>query len=74
MYSVTASLIKTKTDDGMMEMGRHIPLGKKYIVYPETRQFRTGFNIICHKYWQREMVEVDNGEWLPTEMLDWEGK
>ena len=69
-----ATLIKRKTDDGLLEMQDHIPLGTTYEIDLATIMDQNGYNFVLEVIWNREMVMADNGEWLPTELLNWEGK
>jgi len=74
-----ATLIKLKTDDGMIEVDDDIPLGKEYDVALGTRQMVTGFNIPKQIWWgEREMVWAHAEEpewegWFPTELSRFEG-
>lgn len=74
MGIVIAKLIKRVTSDGLMSMGDQVSLGKEYQVKLNTKQFQSGFNYIKKEFWRREMIEDANGGWLPTELLQWEGK
>lgn len=67
---VKATLIKLKTDDGLLQMRPHIQLGKVYEVDPTTRKAEKGVNTDKCVLWEREIILTENGEWLPTEMLD----
>jgi hypothetical protein len=71
---VEARLINHCTDDGLMEFRDDIPLGKVYLVDLSTRRILEGFNFVKGMCWQREMVEVVGGGWLPTELLTWPEK
>ena len=71
---IKATLIKKKTNDGLVEMVKHIEIGKEYMIDPLSEQMLTGINLIKKKMWQRMMVQVVNGTWLPTELLEYEGK
>ena len=64
-----AKLIKRKTDDGLMEIEDHIPLGKIYEVDLSSRQPVKGKNIEKSVFWEREMI-LSDGEWFPTELLE----
>lgn len=69
---VKASLVKLKTKDGIMEMADHIPLFKKYRINLDTITMKKGVNIKTGQHWEREMViDVETGEWFPTELLEW---
>ena len=71
---IKATLVKKKTNDGLVEITEHIEIGKEYMIDPLSEQMLTGINLIKNKMWQRMMVQVVNGKWLPTELLEWKGK
>lgn len=71
---IKATLIKKKTNDGLVEITEHIEIGKEYMIDPMSEQMLTGINLIKNKMWQRMMVQIVDGKWLPTELLEWEGK
>jgi len=72
MRIVTATLIKGKTDDGLVECFDDVLLGKKYQVDADSIRMEEGYNYIKNKEWRREVVNdvEENGAWLPTEILD----
>ena len=67
---IKAKLIKRVTDDGLMEMKDDIELGKVYNVDLSCVHRTAGYNIDHKRFWEREMVMVDSGEWFPLELLD----
>ena len=70
MNRVKATLIKRKTDDGMVEFMSHVPLGKVYYVDLDTRTTTEWFNAEFNKHHIKEIiVECESGSWLPTECL-----
>lgn len=71
---IEATLVKRKTDDGLIEIRDHINLGAKYLIDPSSEQEIVGFNTEKEVRWSRKMVKVDNGSWFPSELLDWPGK
>jgi len=66
---VKAKLIKRKTDDGLIELEDHVPLGKVYEVDLSTRAIRRGKNIEKSVFWEREII-LTEGQWFPTELLE----
>lgn len=72
---IDAVLIKHATLDGLMEIDDAVPLGKKYKVDLSSIKLRKGFNFYKQVVWEREMIlDTVNGGYLPTELLQWEGK
>ena len=74
MKIVTATLVKSITDDGLVEIHDHVELGKKYEVDLDSISLAEGFNVDKGKYWQRLIVWTLTGEWLPVELLKIEGR
>ena len=72
---VVATLIKHKTDDGVVEYWEDVPIGKEYVIDLATIRvgrllyFGLGYSRVL-----REIVRTDEGTWMPTECLDWPGK
>lgn len=68
---VTAKLIKKETANGLMSFKDDVPLGKIYKVDLDTRMVKTCYNLDKGNFWELEMIEdVENGGWLPTELLE----
>ena len=72
MKKVTATLIKLTTDDGLFEIWEDVPLGKKYQVDLDRLDYADGYNTIYDVPWKREIIFTTDGEWLPTEILDFD--
>ena len=70
MIIITATLIKTITDDGLLEMWENISLGKKYQIDLDSLEIAEGYNESHNVFWKREIVYTTDGEWLPTELLE----
>lgn len=66
---VKAKVIALKTADGLMEFKGFVQVGKVYEVDPETRRTAQFFNTEKGVLHVKEIVDVDNGRWLPTELL-----
>jgi len=71
---VEATLIKKRTDDGLMEVFENVEVGKKYLIDPSSEMMMRGFNIDKKVSWSRKMVKLEDGTWYPSELLDWPGK
>jgi hypothetical protein len=76
MKPAKATLIKRKTDDGLIEIHDHIQLGKEYLVDLDSRSMQKGYNLVEGKAWEKEGILVisSGGRWLPTELLRIEEK
>jgi hypothetical protein len=68
-----ATLIKRRTENGLVELEDHVPLGKRYRALPA---FRRTFQALHESgvYHEVEMVMTDDGQWFATELLSWPGK
>lgn len=64
-----ATLIKTITDDGLIEMHDDIKVGKVYLIDDETVRVAAGLNHVLNKRWIRLVVDTCDGGWFPTELL-----
>lgn len=74
MTVVNAKLVKRKTEDDLVEVFEHVPLGKVYRVLLESRLEYEVYNVPTKRVVKREMIlDVDVHEWLPTELLEIEG-
>lgn len=69
---ITATLAKMTTDDGLFEMWEHIPLGKEYKIDSDTLKIMKGYNESHNVFWEREIVYTTDGEWFPTELLNFQ--
>jgi hypothetical protein len=69
MSFVEATLIKAKTDDGLWEMKDEIPLGKEYLVDPESIMVLEAIHIPTGQKHARHMIRCDNRAWMPFEMI-----
>lgn len=67
---VIATLIKTKSDDGLIEMLPQIKVGKTYRVDLDSRRPGLLWNREFQKSHEKEIIDVDNGLWMPTELLE----
>ena len=68
----TAELAKRTTEDGLVEIEDHIPLGKTYKVDINSKRMAEGVNIVHNIKWEREVINVvdPTGDWwMPTELL-----
>lgn len=67
---VKATLVKHKTDDGLVEFNAGVPLGQEYLVDLQTRrkaQMLNGEFMVMH---EKEVInDATNGRWLPIECL-----
>lgn len=71
---VTATLVKHSTEDGLVTMWEHVPLGKQYQVDLDTIQV---MELIItdpkvpdnHPTHRKEVIFADNHQWLATECL-----
>lgn len=69
---VQARLKQKCFGNGIEAMGDHVPLGKSYLVDANSR--RRGINTCSSgQSFEVEIIQVDNGTWLPTEVLEIEG-
>jgi hypothetical protein len=64
-----AKLIKHKTEDGFVEMYEDIPLGKIYKVLEGSIQYMKGLHLPTGTWWRREMIQCEDGTFIPTELL-----
>lgn len=64
-----ATLIKTTTDDGLVEMQDGVEVGRVYTVDDRTIRMAEGFNHVLKKRWVRLIITVCGGGWFPTELL-----
>lgn len=71
---VNATLIKLKTDDGLVEFHPDVPLGKVYKIDLSLVKTMEMYNHVKNVSHMKEMVWDMRGGWLPTEVLSWEGK
>jgi len=72
MRKVTATLVKLMTDDGLFEMWENVSFGKKYYIDLDSIEIAEGYNESHNVFWKKEIVYTIDGEWLPTEMLNFE--
>lgn len=71
---VTATLIKHSTEDGLITMWEHVPIGKQYQVDLDSIKI---LNLQItdpgvpdkHKYHRKEVIFTDDQQWLVTEVL-----
>lgn len=75
MKPAKAILIKKETDDKLVSVFEHVPLGKENLVDLDSRRMAKSFNVTKNIAWEREIINtVDNDRgWWPTEMLKIEG-
>lgn len=69
MTIVKATLIKHKTDDGLVEFNPGVPLGQEYLVDLDSRRKQSMFNaefLVTHK---KDLIFTPEGAWLPVECL-----
>ena len=68
-----ATLVKRRSENGLVEIEDHIRLGKRYRVLPSLRRTFRAFHEsgVWHSV---DMVMTDDGQWFPVELLDWPGK
>lgn len=72
--TVTATLIKLATEDGLVEFNYDVPIGKVYKIDLSTKATVELFNQERNISHFKEVVWDTRGGWLPTEVLQWEGK
>ena len=72
MREVIATLIKLQTDDGLFEIWESVSLGKRYLVDLNSIEITDGYNFIQNVPWRKEIIHTTEGEWFPTEMLEFE--
>lgn len=69
-----AKLIKLKTDDGLVEIQPKIPIGKIYLVNPDSIRTEQLYNIDKQTWHVKEIIDSYNEQnqaigFLPTEIL-----
>jgi len=70
---VEARLIKRKTDDGLMELEDHVPLGRIYRVDTHSRRVWNCVHIPSGRVHEKEMIQLYPHQpcgWLPVELLE----
>lgn len=74
MAIVTAKLVKRITDDRMVQIEDHVPLGKVYRVDLATRRWTYMVNTVHNVQHKKEIVnEYPSGMYLPCELLEFGG-
>lgn len=66
---VTATLVKLKSDDGLIEMNADVPLGKHYVVDLDSRRVDDLFNFTYFREHTKESIATRDGGRLPTDLL-----
>ena len=69
MKFANATLIKKNSDDGLFEVNENVQIGAQYVIDLDTLRVEEGYNIVFNKRWKREIVNVVDGGWFPTELL-----
>lgn len=69
MTVARARLVKRSTEDGLVEIRDHVPLGKIYRVVIETRRTVTLYNSVRRVRHKKEIIDEVSGRWLPVECL-----
>jgi hypothetical protein len=64
------TLIKRITDDGLMDVLDHVPIGKVYDLVPGSRRRVAMFNVDKQVEHDKEIVNVEGGGFFPTELLE----
>lgn len=72
------TLVKRRTEDGLVELQDDVILGKSYLIREETIRIAHGYNLIKDKKWSRMIVDVIDVDgkttgWFPTELLQIDG-
>lgn len=71
MQIVTAKLKKLKTEDGLIQMLDHIPIGKEYQVDLDSLEELLMFNLeYCLSHKKVVVHTADHTRFLPIELLD----
>ncbi len=72
MRTAKATLIKHKTNDGLVQVWEQVPIGKEYTVDLDSRCVSSGYNYKKNKKWKREIINMigDDIGWMPTELLN----
>jgi hypothetical protein len=74
---VEARLIKQKSTNGLWEAWEHVPLGRVYRISPASRVIREFLHFQTGTMHKAEVVMAcghGDAGYIPTELLDWEGK
>jgi len=77
-----ARLIKRVTDDGLLAVKDHVPLGQPYTVDLDSRRQVDLFNVEFKRFHQKDVVTVlapvrpfaHHAVWMPTDLLAIEGE
>ena len=73
MNIVKATIAKRISDDGIFEFEEHIPSDRVYYVDLDSVREVPGYNTLKKVNWVKKMIiDVDTGQWLPYELLDFE--
>ena len=64
-----AVLIKRKSLDRLIEVEDYVPIGKEYLVDPESIRCVDLMNLEFRKVHQKDMILCNNGKLLPVELL-----
>ena len=67
-----AKLVKRATEDGLFELHGHLKIGIEYEVDISTIQMANGYNTVMDMNWIKEIIYMTDGQWMPTELLEWE--
>lgn len=70
MHLVMVRLKKSKTDDGFCEMHEHVKVGTEYLVDLDTLHDLNLWHIKTNTKHVKQVVQVNNGRWLPMELLE----
>jgi hypothetical protein len=69
MAFVTATLIKKKSEDGLIEVNEDVPLGKKYKVDPKSIKTVNLRNVELGRNHEKDMIRCHDGSLFPIELL-----
>jgi hypothetical protein len=76
MRLVTAKLIKRATEDGLIVVDDHVPVGKEYTIDLDSMAVHQMWNYEKEQGHSKEIVAiVEDGKragWVPTEILEFE--
>lgn len=71
---VEAKLVKLRSEDGIWYMREGVKVGEVYRVAPATVLEGHNVHLPTGQKSLLFLVMLDNGQWVPTELLEWEGK
>lgn len=67
--TTTVELVKTATDDGLVEFEDDVQIGRRYLVDLDSQQVVMLQNDATGGYHMKEIIYTVEGSWLPVECL-----